>query len=254
MGITKISVDRKSGLPLSHQIFLVLSDAIRSGRYRDGEQLSTEEELTHLFGVSRITIRRAMESLRDAGLIESGAGRRSVVRRPVMEPIRASTASIVNNIMVFGTNTTAKVMEFDYVEAQGFVREKLWDAENGLVQRAVRVRYKDEYPVAHLTSYVPESLARTYTADELSSSPLQELLARAGAEVVGTRQRISAALADPLVASRLNIKIGSPLIDLRCLMVDRQGRAVEYIEFLASPEKIVLRYDLEPVKKSNSKS
>ncbi len=53
-------------------------------------------------------------------------------------------------------------------------------------------------------------------------------------------------LAEPLVASRLGVKVGAALIDLRSLMIDQQGRAVEYVEMLAVPEHLKLRFTVHP--------
>ena len=61
--MTGIAVARDLGAPLHHQIYLVLADGIAKGRYGAGELLPTEEQLTKLFSVSRITVRRAMASL-----------------------------------------------------------------------------------------------------------------------------------------------------------------------------------------------
>ena len=60
-------LDRGQGAPLHHQLYLVLADAISSGRYAEGDALPTEEKLTELYGVSRITVRRAMASLHEQG-------------------------------------------------------------------------------------------------------------------------------------------------------------------------------------------
>lgn len=243
--MNRIAVAREMGSPLHHQIFLVLADGISTGRYAAGETLPTEEQLTQMFSVSRITVRRAMASLHDAGLIERGAGRRTVVR-PLGQAMRMPMSSVIENIVAYGTETVARVLEFDYVEARGFARERLWQARDNLVQRAVRVRSQGGVPVMHLVSYVPEQLGRSFTPDELNRIPLYQLLARAGAEVVGAQQLVSAALAEPLVASRLGVKVGAALIDLRSVMSDRQGRAVEYVEMLAVPEHLKLRYDMQP--------
>jgi hypothetical protein len=53
-------------------------------------------------------------------------------------------------------------------------------------------------------------------------------------------------LAEPLVASRLGVKVGAALIDLRSLMTDQKGRAVEYVEMLAVPEHLKLRFTVHP--------
>lgn len=62
--MNRITVDRALGAPLHHQIYLVLADGIATGRYGAGDALPTEEQLTQMFNVSRITVRRAMSTLR----------------------------------------------------------------------------------------------------------------------------------------------------------------------------------------------
>jgi GntR family transcriptional regulator len=60
--MNKVTIDRDLGSPLHHQVYLVLADGIATGRYAIGEKLPTEEQLTQLFSVSRITVQRAMTS------------------------------------------------------------------------------------------------------------------------------------------------------------------------------------------------
>lgn len=244
--MNRIAIERERGVPLHHQIYLVLADGIANGRYGAGDPLPTEEQLTHMFNVSRITVRRAMASLHQAGLVERHAGRRTLVRPRIGQIMRMPMNSVIENIVAYGAETVAQVLEFGYVEARGLARERLWDATDKPVQRAVRVRSQNGTPVMHLTSYVPAALGETFTADELNCIPLYQLLARAGAQIVGAEQVVSASLADPLVASRLGIKVGAALIDLRSLMLDQQGRAVEYVEMLAVPEHLTLRFTMHP--------
>jgi GntR family transcriptional regulator len=232
------------GAPLHHQIYLVLADGISTGRYGIGEQLPTEEQLTQMFSVSRITVRRAMESLHEAGLIERGAGRRTVVRARIGRPMRMAMNSVIENIVAYGSETDAKVIEFGYVEARGFVREHLWQAMEKPVQRAVRVRSHEGTPIMHLTSYVPATLGETFTADDLGRVSMFQLLARAGAHLARGDQVVSATLADPTVASRLGVKVGAALIDMRRLVFDQKDRAVEYIEMLAIPDRMTMRMEL----------
>jgi len=242
--MNRVTIDRDLGSPLHHQVYLVLADGIASGRYAIGEPLPTEGELTQLFSVSRITVRRAMSSLHNEGLIERGAGRRTTVRRQLGQPLRVRAESAIENIAAYGAETVATVLEFDYVPAPAFLRDRLWQAQDQPVQRAVRVRRQDGEPVMYLTSYVPGVLGRTFTADELNHIPMLQLLGRAGARISGGEKIVSATLADPLVAGRLEIKVGAPLLDLRSLMLDQKGRAVEYIETLAIPDRLKLRIEI----------
>jgi len=238
--VSNVTVDRDLGAPLHHQIYMVLADGIATGRYRAGEPLPTEEQLSQMFSVSRITVRRAVSSLQDAGLIERDQRRRTVVR-PLGRPLNVPSASVIENIAAYGAETVATVLEFDYVPAPEFLRERLWDSRDKPVQRAVRVRRQEGVPVMYLTSYVPQALGRTFSEDELNRIPMFKLLGRAGANIRGGEKIISAVLADPLVASRLEIKVGAPLLEMRSEMHDQDGRVVEYVEMLAIPDRLKVR-------------
>src|SRR5262249_50288155 len=105
-------LDRAQGTPLHHQAYLIVRDAIRSGRYRPGELLPTEEAFAAEFGVSRITIRRAMDALAQAKLIERQQGKGTFVRRGAMSArIEVPTYSMIEQISRIGATTEVKVFQ-----------------------------------------------------------------------------------------------------------------------------------------------
>src|SRR5690348_11827498 len=69
-----VRLNRHPGASLHHQIFLVMRDQIVSGRYGAADLLPTEDDLTKLFGVSRITVRTALARLESSGLIRRRQG------------------------------------------------------------------------------------------------------------------------------------------------------------------------------------
>ena len=69
------SVGLQQGTSLHHQISTLIKDGIATGRYRPGDQLPTEEQLCQAHQVSRVTVRRALQSLEQQGFIQRQAGR-----------------------------------------------------------------------------------------------------------------------------------------------------------------------------------
>src|SRR6185312_7759147 len=132
----------------------------------------------------------------------------------------------------------------DYVPAEGAVARALGLAPDQLLQRAVRVRTVDGVPFSYLTTHVPESLAVTFTRQEPASRPLLELLDRAGVKVERARQRVSAGLATPDVAEALDVRTGSPLIELVRVVHDQNGRGVEHLHALYRPDRYAFEIDL----------
>ncbi|HEY1748331.1 MAG TPA: GntR family transcriptional regulator [Xanthobacteraceae bacterium] len=227
------------------QVYMVLRDRILSGALAFGVKLPTENDLAERYGVSRVTVRRALGELARERLIERrrSAGTR-VTYRPGPAPITADISGVLANLADMGRRTAVKLIAFEYVPAAGAVAQALGVAPDQLLQRSVRVRALDRVPFSYLTTHVPEDIAVTFSKQELASRPLLELLERAGVKIGNARQRISAGLATPEVAQALDVRTGSPLIELMRVVCDRSGRAVEHLHALYRPDRYAFEMDL----------
>ncbi len=227
------------------QVYLILRDRILSGVFGFGAKLPTENELADCYGVSRVTVRRALGELQREQFIER---RRSVgtrvIYRPAQAPMTADIAGVLANLADMGRRTAVRLLAFDYVPAAGPVAQALGVGPDQLLQRSVRVRAVDRMPFSYLTTHIPESIAVTFSEQELASRPLLELLERAGVKVERARQRISAGLATPDVAEALEVRAGSPLIELVRVVCDQSGRAVEHLHALYRPDRYAFEMDL----------
>jgi GntR family transcriptional regulator len=227
------------------QVYLILRDRILSGALGFGAKLPTENELAEYYAISRVTVRRALGELARERFIERrrSAGTR-VIYRAAPAPVVADISGVLANIADMGRRTAVKLLSFDYVPAAGAVAEALGVDADTLLQRSIRVRAVDRVPFSYLTTHVPESVAVTFTRQELAARPLLELLERAGVKVEHARQRISAGLATPEVANALDVRAGSPLIELVRVVFDRSGRAVEHLHALYRPDRYAFEMDL----------
>lgn len=234
--------------PLYHRIYLVLRDGIVNGAYPHGSVLPSEQELTALYGVSRITTKRALNELAAEGLVarERGRGTR-VTFDPAARPVTASVEALYRNLVEMGRETQVALISFDYVSASADVARALGCEIGNRVQMARRVRSVDGAPFSHLTTWVPENVGLTYSADELAAMPMLALLERAGVEVSCAAQTMSACLADGAVASLLDIDAGSPLLRVTRTVRGRDGQAVEHLVALYRPDRYEYHMDLRHV-------
>ena len=227
------------------QVYLVLRDRILSGASGLGAKLPTENELAELHGVSRVTVRRALGELARERLIERRRSRGTrVIYRPSPAPVTADISGVLANLAEMGRRTKVKLLSFDYMPAEGAVALALGIGPDQLLQRSVRVRSVDGAPFSYLTTHVPESISVTFSKQELGSRPLLELLERAGVKVESARQRISASLASPKVAEVLDVRIGSPVIELIRVSFDQHGRGVEHLHALYRPDRYAIEIEL----------
>ena len=231
-------VQERLPTPLYHQIYVILRDKIYDGGYAENARLPSEQELVHMFGVSRITAKRALNELAAAGLAVRERGRGTRVRFTLpAPPIRSSVEGLLENLLMMGLKTEVQLLEFAYVRATGDEARALKCAPGHTVQRAVRVRRLEGEPFSHLTTAVPEDIGRSYSRKDLASKPLLALLERCGVVVSGAEQTITATLADTQVAPLLEVEVGSPLLRISRIVCDQRDRPVEYIIGLYRPDR-----------------
>jgi len=234
--------------PLYHQIYLILRQKIVDGIYPFDGRLPGEQDLVEIYGVSRITAKRALDELAAEGLVvrERGRGTRVRYRAPTA-PLRSSVEGLLENLLAMGLETEVKLIEFDYVAASEPVAVALECGPGDLVQRALRVRMIDGQPFSHLTTYVPEDIGRQFDAADLSETALLALLERSGVEVSSATQTITATLADASAATHLEVDIGAALLMVSRIVRDPSGRPIEYITALYRPDRYQYRMVLSRV-------
>jgi GntR family transcriptional regulator len=229
----------------ARQVYLVLRDRILAGIFASGARLPTENDLAETHGVSRVTVRRALAELEHEQLIERrpSTGTR-VIYEPSSAPIIADIAGVLTNLAEMGRRTNVKLLSFDYIDGKAPITTALGLKDGAELQRSVRVRSIVRDPFSYLTTHVPATIGRCFTRAELASQPMLKLLERAGAKVEHATQRIGAGLATPAVADALDIRTGSPLIELVRVVFDRTGRGVEHLHALYRPDRYSIAIDL----------
>ncbi len=210
----------------------------RARAARAGSLLPSESELSAEFGASRVTVRRALEVVRDEGLI---AARQGFGWYVATEPIRqhlGRLGTIEAQLEGIGKHAARRVEEFAFVEPPARVRKLL---RTDSVLRVKRVNLADGEPFAVVTVWCPADLGRRLSREDVERTPFYELL---DLDLRGATQTIGADLAEAPDAALLGIPVGSPL--LRCLRVttDRSGQAVLVSEHLFPAHRTEFVVDL----------
>lgn len=233
----------------ARQVYLSLRDQIADGRLADGVNLPAEQKLTEIFSVSRVTVRRALDALAEAGLVTRRAGSGTTVNPSDQpgKPMAMNLATLMPQLVEMGQNTTARLLSFSYDTAPEFVAKSLQIDPGEQVQVAIRVRSADETPFSHLTTYVPAAIASNYSENDLATTPLFKLLELSGVQIQDAHQSVSASLAGPEVADALGIAVGSALLSLRRVVRDVDGNGVEYLSGLYRPDMFQLEMPLTRV-------
>jgi GntR family transcriptional regulator len=222
----ELSVDRSSPVPLYFQLSQQLEAAIEHGTLTPGSLLGNEIELAARLGLSRPTVRQAIQSLVDKGLLvrRRGVGTQ-VVHSQVKRPLELS--SLYDDLESAGQGPTTRVLRNETVPATADVAAALGVAEGAEVTVLERLRCTHDQPVAFLCNYLPAALIALDDA-RLESTGLYRMMRSAGITLHSARQSIGARRATAPEASRLEEKEGAALLTMQRTAYDDTGRPVEY--------------------------
>jgi DNA-binding GntR family transcriptional regulator len=223
---SSISVDRDSPIPLYYQVAQVLERAIDAGDLLPGQRLDNEIALAGSIGLSRPTMRRAIQYLVDRGLLvrRRGVGTQ-VVHRAVRRPVELT--SLYDDLAAQGRSPRTEVLLLREVPASDTVAHVLGVAEGIGVLAVERIRYADDEPLALLRNYLPAGLV-ALTEDGLRGTGLYRTMRAAGVRLHVASQAVGARAATTAEARLLAEVRGAPLLTMRRTAYDETGVAVEH--------------------------
>jgi DNA-binding GntR family transcriptional regulator len=232
-------VDRQTPIPLYFQVSQHFERAIESGLLPQGSLFENEIQLAERLGVSRPTMRRAMELLVDKGLIvrRRGIGTR-VVQPKVRRPLELT--SLYDDLAASGQRPRTRVLSFEIGGAEAEVARRLGIEEGDGVVQIERLRSTKDVPIAKMTNFLPASIVH-FDADALAESGLYDLLDRSGVHLHSATQTVGARPATSAEAKLLGESRGAALLTVQRETLDEHGTTVEYATHLY----VASRYSFE---------
>ncbi len=208
--------------------------------------LPSESELSGEFGASRVTVRRALELLRDEGLIAARQGFGWFVAG---EPVRQQLGrlgTIEDQLEASGRRAERRVLEFGFTTPPSHVRSVLGVEQ---VLRVKRLNLADGEPFAVVTVWCPGELGASLSRRDVEQRPFYELL---GIQLRGAIQTIGADSAEPGDAALLGVPVGSPLLRCERVTTDTGGRPVLLSEHLFPAHRTEFVVDLPSAEPSTT--
>jgi DNA-binding GntR family transcriptional regulator len=225
-----ITVDRTSPVPLYYQVAQRLEHAIESGELPAGTRLDTELVLADQLGVSRPTLRRAIEYLVDRGyVVRRRAVGTQVLHPKVRRPVQLS--SLYDDLATEGKNPGTTVLSLKTVPAADSVAHALGLQEGGPVVALERLRYADGEPLAVMRNWLPAGLVEL-EPEALERTGLYKLMRAAGVGLHLASQTIGGRAATAAEARLLHARKGEPLLIMKRTTYDDAGQAVELADHL----------------------
>jgi DNA-binding GntR family transcriptional regulator len=230
-----LDLDRSGPVPLYYQIASRIEQAIREQTLPAGARLENEVALAHRLGLSRPTIRRAIQELVDNGLLvrRRGIGTQ-VVHGKVTRNVELT--SLYEDLERSGQKPETTVLSVEVIPAGEIPAEALGVAVASPVLHISRLRSADGVPLAILDNTLPEAFA-DLTVESLEKHGLYQLLRARGVTMRVAKQRIGARAANAHEADLLDLPKGGPILTMARTVFDNSGAAVEFGQHCYRPDR-----------------
>lgn len=229
---------------LYEQVLENLLACIRRGEYKPGEMLPTEEELCRHYGVSRITIRRAMTELAGQFLVVRKRGIGTVVTKRSADRREFHFVGFLENRAALKAEPLSSVAEPANQEVATMLR-----VERGTKVRHIRVvTRRDGEPFTYTDAYTIELQSHDPGDADYGSAdtPGYAYGARLGRRIERAEQEMEAAAADAATARHLGIARGTPVLRARRVYLDATGEPIRFVVVRYHPDRYRFTADLRP--------
>lgn len=214
-------LEKKSQSPLYQQLMTRLKNDITAGAYPAGARIPSEQVLCDTYGVSRVTVRKAMLDLVQEGLLVRRQGKGTFVADERIQRNLQQITSFSDACRQMGHTASAKLLSVEWVNATGEDVEKLGIELGDQVMEVCRLRLCDSEPVMLEINRFPQRYA--FLASEADEHSLYELLKTHGVVATSAVHDISLGHATPYVSRHLGTQPGDALLLLDELVLDQHG-------------------------------
>jgi len=199
-------------IPIYIQVYTKLKHTIEDGEYRAGGKMPSESELEKMFGVSRITVRKAIELLKNDGFVYVKQGLGTIVASPSMYNSNYVT-SFTEQLRVAGYSPSAKNITISHALIPATIARAMGVSEDRDMICVQRLQMADDKPIAIMSNYIlPELVPNLDKGTAEFTSLYRYLEENYNININTSRDFITARTADLAQAHLLQIPVGSPLI------------------------------------------
>ena len=231
-----MELSRTDPVPLYQQLKNHLNKMILDGRLVPGQRLPSEKELQDQFGISRITVRQALQELTSEEKIVRVPGKGTFVLEPKVEPLTALT-SFSENMRAQGLEPSYRHAHVELITPPAKVGTVLGLGEAEKAVHIHRLMLADGIPMAIQDEFLPHSVyrcnPRLFTPEVLNVTSLYNLLERElDAPLVRAEEYVDASKASPDEAKLLEINAGDLVLVITRIAFTQDDTPLEYVKLI----------------------
>ena len=231
--------------PLYRQIEIAIREMVDGSDYSAGDRIPSERSLAEQFGVSRMTVRKAVDNLVRHGVLERDSTSGTRVKGPSISRFigENTSASLSKMLQASGTIAGSKLLFFEEQLATKKMAERLNLSVGNPLYVIKRLRTANGQPFCIETSYISKALIPGLIAADLTenTSFYTLLKERYNLTFKTGEQRIRISRATREEAGSLNLEEGAPILLQQAIVRDEAGQPIEYVKSVNHPDLVVFR-------------
>ena len=222
-----IKIDKNASTPLHIGIRIALAEAIQRGDFKPGEKLPSERELQSRLGISRATIRKALNDLASSGLIYTRSGKGTYVARLRIASSLIPRVSFSENMRRLGHIPSTKLLEMVVQPAFGMIADQLHIPQGAQIIRIKRLRLADNIPLGIQKTHLPYDLCFELLNKDFNRASIFDCLVELGLNPYSASQTVKASLPSKEEQKLLAIQARDPVMRINWSTFLESGKPIE---------------------------
>lgn len=237
-------IDKDSNSPLYVQLMDILINMIEN-HMKENDKLDSEREICVKYGVSRTTVRQALDELEKNKYIYKVQGKGNFIASRAVKQDLIKVSSFTEEMKKHGKNPSSKLLNFEIIEASNKISKKLQIDESELVFKISRIRIADNIPMIYEITYLPYDRFTGITTEMLKENSLYEILkSNFSTNITSAEEVIESVLINKLESVYLEIPQGQAGLKFERITYEHK-KIIEYTITIARGDKFKYRVCLK---------
>ncbi len=239
-------INAESALPMYKQIASILKKEIREHRYGDSGSIGTHTDLAERFGVSLITIRKAIKMLAEENLVETQQGKGTFAKATILQDDLHYLTGVSNIISQQNLQAQVVVRTMTFVNTPNHFSDKNKEAMGQTCLYIERLHIIDEVVIGYAKLYLPLSYGRRLSRKDVEDNTIYQLYEdKLGVKLGKGVQYISADAADDEMAEILDVDARTPILKVERESYAADGTLIEIMELFYEYSHYRFRVELD---------
>lgn len=219
-----------------------LRESIAIGHYKPGDMIPAEAELVETYGVSRVTVRKALDNLTAQGLLQRVVGVGTFVKSQMVKEKQPKLVGFTDEITQMGMTPSTRVLAFELIRVPDSLYQTLHIEKDEMVYYIQRVRCADGVPFSFETTYMSARLYPDVSLKILNGSKYHYVEDTLGLKIAYSNHTVTPILPSAEVAKLFDLEDDQPIVKIANTTYLENGQVLDFTELLYNSPKYQLRY------------